>query len=297
VKFKIGIAAFLILLVGVLTALPQTLTFCALSTVCTWTGAQTFSALTTHNGGLTSAGPSTFSGNTIAATLGPTALEQHTIPNVASDTFALLAAVQTLTNKTFTSPVITIGTFNGNVTGTSLQGTDSKFLSAGIVSASMGVVFCTDGNGGATTSGCASNAFPNVVYSTPTTAGNTSIGATTILTPSATATYRFNVYGDLTTVGTGCSGSPSNPTVSFQLIYTDPNSAGSSTDTMVIFVISSNTGNGTLGNNTGTSAGVPTFRAKTGTNIQISTTYTNGSACSIQPTVQFFPVLEQMTSS
>jgi len=45
----------------------------------------------------------------IASTIGPNASQQHTIPAVASDTVALLAATQTLMNKTLTSP--TIGDF------------------------------------------------------------------------------------------------------------------------------------------------------------------------------------------
>jgi hypothetical protein len=39
-----------------------------------------------------------------------TAGQLHTVPAVASDTFAMIAATQTLTNKTLTSPVITGGT-------------------------------------------------------------------------------------------------------------------------------------------------------------------------------------------
>jgi hypothetical protein len=49
----------------------------------------------------------------VAPTVGPVAGQQHTLPAVASDTFALLAATQTLTNKTITSPA-----FSGTATGT-----------------------------------------------------------------------------------------------------------------------------------------------------------------------------------
>jgi hypothetical protein len=42
----------------------------------------------------------------VASTIGPAADKQHTLPNVASDTIALLAAEQTLTDKTLTTPVI-----------------------------------------------------------------------------------------------------------------------------------------------------------------------------------------------
>jgi hypothetical protein len=53
----------------------------------------------------------------IRATLGPNGTQQHAVPAVASDTFALLAAVQTLTGKTLTSPAIGTSVLdtNGNV--------------------------------------------------------------------------------------------------------------------------------------------------------------------------------------
>lgn len=51
----------------------------------------------------------------ITAKLGPSSTQQHTLPVVASDTIALLAATQTLTNKTLTSPTI-----NGTVSTTGL---------------------------------------------------------------------------------------------------------------------------------------------------------------------------------
>jgi len=48
----------------------------------------------------------TLTGN-IAVTLGPTLAQQHTLPAVASDTFALIGAAQTLLLKTLTTPVLT----------------------------------------------------------------------------------------------------------------------------------------------------------------------------------------------
>lgn len=44
------------------------------------------------------------SGYVVVPTIGPAAAQQHTLPAVTSDTIALLAAAQTLTNKTLTSP-------------------------------------------------------------------------------------------------------------------------------------------------------------------------------------------------
>ena len=71
----------------------------------TVTGAKTFTA------------NATFLGALVSGTLGPTISYQHTIPSVASDTLALLAATQTLTNKTLTAPVL-----SGTVTGTYTMG-------------------------------------------------------------------------------------------------------------------------------------------------------------------------------
>ena len=64
-------------------------------------------------------------GYAVAPTIGPTAAQQHTLPAVTSDTLALLAAAQTLTNKTLTSPsfgnghsieTATVATTNNTVT-------------------------------------------------------------------------------------------------------------------------------------------------------------------------------------
>lgn len=55
---------------------------------------------------LTVSGTATFAGPLITPTAGPTALLQHALPAVASDTFVLAAATQTLTGKTLTTPII-----------------------------------------------------------------------------------------------------------------------------------------------------------------------------------------------
>lgn len=57
-------------------------------------------------------------GNVTVANIGPDADSQHSLPNVASDTIALLAATQTLLNKTLTSPTITgVSITSGTITG------------------------------------------------------------------------------------------------------------------------------------------------------------------------------------
>lgn len=108
------------------------------------------------------------------------------------DCIVTLTATQTLTNKTLVSPTITgaiagsptissptltTPILNGAPTGTSLQGTDVKLLTAGTVSGSVAATFCTDALGGATTVGC-----------NPPTAANlgcTSIGPNTIVNNNA----------------------------------------------------------------------------------------------------------------
>lgn len=85
------------------------------------------------------------------------------------DCIVTLTSTQILTNKTLASPTITAptvstGTFatptltspiiNGSPSGTGVQGTDSKLLSAGTIGGATAAPLCTDAQGGATTSGC-----------------------------------------------------------------------------------------------------------------------------------------------
>ena len=66
----------------------------------------------------------TFSGSApvVSAKAGPNTTQQHTIPAVASDTFTLSAATQTLTNKTISAANNTITTAaSGNLSATSLN--------------------------------------------------------------------------------------------------------------------------------------------------------------------------------
>lgn len=88
--------------------LATTYALTALST----TGAAAIGGTLAVTGTSTFTGNATFSGAApiISALIGPTAAQQHTLPAVTSDTVALLAAAQTLTNKTLTAPTITGGT-------------------------------------------------------------------------------------------------------------------------------------------------------------------------------------------
>jgi hypothetical protein len=62
-------------------------------------------------------GDVTLNGKVITTAVGPTSARQHTLPNVASDTVALLAATQTLTNKTLISPTATDATITSGGSG------------------------------------------------------------------------------------------------------------------------------------------------------------------------------------
>lgn len=80
----------------------------------------------TFSGNHTLSGQVTFSDATapiITARLGPAAGQQHVLPAVTSDTVALLAATQTFTNKTLTSPTVTGGTINNTPIGGTIANT------------------------------------------------------------------------------------------------------------------------------------------------------------------------------
>lgn len=65
----------------------------------------------------TSTGASTFGGSTntfSSGKVGPASGQQHTLPAVTSDTIALLAAAQTFTNKTLTTPTMSAATSAAN---------------------------------------------------------------------------------------------------------------------------------------------------------------------------------------
>lgn len=71
-------------------------------------------------------------------TVGPTSTQQHTLPAVASDTVALLAASQTLANKTLTNPLLNgIGLVGPNVatinTANPTSGTTVTLVSTDVV--------------------------------------------------------------------------------------------------------------------------------------------------------------------
>jgi len=141
--------------------------------------------------------------------------------------------------------------------------------------------------------------LPRVVYSTVQTASSTSIGSVTMVTaPASGATYRFSVYGDVTIVGAACTGTS---TVNVFVSYQDPGEAGpGSSSFFILLPVGGN--NGTVGRMILSAdpgafplpyAGI--FRAKGGTAVAFFTTYSAGATCAPPPTVQIYPMLEQMT--
>lgn len=108
----------------------------------------TLSGTTTINGPTNITGATTISGATTMS--GPTTLNgTTTIP--ASQTLAV----------------------NGSVSGSSLQGTGGKLLTAGAVVGTSAASLCTDGTGAATTSNCATAGFSQILWATGTGQCNT----------------------------------------------------------------------------------------------------------------------------
>lgn len=111
-----------------------------------------------------------------------------------------LAGSQVLTNKTLTSPIV-----NTQVTGTAVQGTDTKVLSAGTV-AGTGAQLCTDAQGGATTSGCTAggvtsvNTLTGAVVIEAATSGQMAVsgGSGAALTGAADMTYTTHTFATTT---------------------------------------------------------------------------------------------------
>lgn len=103
----------------------------------------------TFTGNATLSGQITFSEATapiISAKIGTSAAIQHTIPAVTSDTIALLAAAQTFTNKTLTSPAINTATIaGGTINNAAIGGTTPLTGAFTTLSASGQVTFSGTG--------------------------------------------------------------------------------------------------------------------------------------------------------
>jgi len=176
-------ALFSILTLGLYLRMPSTAqaqvnTFCAANLACTVTAAWNFT------GGLQSGGVSVLTNPVNLATQvsGTLAGANYAAVNLAAGNVnggvsgVLPGASMAATN-------LAGGNNPGGVTGTlpnanlTTQGTDANLLTSGTVSASTGVVLCTDANHGATTSGCTpSGVSEAIVQMDMNTSGAASIG-------------------------------------------------------------------------------------------------------------------------
>lgn len=106
------------------------------------------------------------------------------------------------------SSVFTSPTINGTVTGTALQGTDTKLLTSGTVSGT-GSNLCLDANGGATTSSCnVSGVVQSTVSTTTTCPTGSASGSTCTFTISWGTSFADNSYSIVCLGGGTITGFP-----------------------------------------------------------------------------------------
>jgi hypothetical protein len=169
-----------------------------------------------------------------------------------------------------TQPIVTDGLGNWNAFAQSGQLYYVQFYGVGVTTSMRWIM---------------AGGLPTVVYNTASASTNSSISAATMATAGNSGNaYLFAYYPDVTAVGTSCTG---NSTLAISVIFTDPNSSGSTTIQATSQTI---TTNGTVG---------PiallqplTIRAKANTAVQYSTTFTAGSGCSPAPSYQIYPSLQ-----
>jgi len=130
------------------------------------------------------------------------------------------------------------------------------------------------------------------LYSTATASGHANISNTTMTTGLAgTHQYAFTFYVDVSAVGTSCTG---NTTLVVNLVFFDPNAAGSSTVALAPYGATSTTitlassGNGAVGP---IASGAYNFAGKASQSVVLNATYTAGTGCSPGPNFQIFPKL------
>ena len=131
------------------------------------------------------------------------------------------------------------------------------------------------------------------LYNTLPAAGTSSISPITMVTapaiPVTGTSYRFSSYGSVTVAGTSCT---TNSTVAVAVTYQDPNEGSPAATAVFTFTVVNNGSVGRL--IPALTNPLPAFRAAAGTAVQYSTTYTAGANCAPAPTVQVYPILEQM---
>lgn len=172
----------------------------------TFSGSPIFSGAPSFSGGFT-ATTGIFSGqitSTLATGTAPFVVTSTTlVPNLnvaqlGGCTWAIPCALGSTTPNTVAATTVNASTsltVNGSTPQTGVQGTDTKLLSAGTMTGT-GASLCTDGNGGATTSGCAATGFTQIEVAKSTSICTTPGGSyancsTSISWPSAFADSNY----------------------------------------------------------------------------------------------------------
>lgn len=164
-------------------------------------------------------GASTLTGTVSTSTIGPNSTQQHTLAAVTSDTIALIAAAQTFTNKTLTTPTINGATLSGTLAGSHTNSGQVSFTeaTAPIISAKLGPSSTQQHTLPAVTSDtvaliAAAQTLTNKTLTSPTintptiaggTVNNTPIGGTTA---AAGAFTTLTANGQVTFTNTGALG-------------------------------------------------------------------------------------------
>lgn len=212
--------------IGPTSAYQHTLPSTTSDTVALLAASQTFTNKTysagalsgTFSGNVTLSGQVSFTDATagiIVTTIGGNATQRHTIPLIASDTIALLAATQTLTNKTLGTGTVyngaAIGIAYGGTGSTTATGTGSIVLAT---SPTISSPTLTSPTLGTPTSGDLLNCtFPTLNQNTTGTASN--ITAYTI--NQSLATTSGVTFGSVTSTGkvSLTNGTATSPSLAF----------------------------------------------------------------------------------
>jgi hypothetical protein len=169
----------------------------------------------------------------IAPTLGPATGQQHTVPAVASDTIALIAATQTFTNKTLTTPTISDHT---NATHNHQNAAGGGTLDvAAIASGTLGVT-----RGG---TGLASYAVGDIPYaSASTTLSKLAAVATgqVLISQGVATAPAWSAVPTLTSIALGSNPSTTGAVAMANNVFVKGRNAANSADKSIIGLNSSN---------------------------------------------------------
>lgn len=148
--------------------------------------------------------------------------------------------------------------------------------------------------------------YPQVIYSTSFLSNpfSPSLGGAILAAPLVDTTYRFSMYVHQAAAGTTCTGTSS---IALTLQIQDSYAAGTINPVLASVNVSGTvaswatvnvavTGNGAAGNYLATV--LPhTFRVKAGSNVILTSVFTAGAACTIAPTYELNPIVEQMAAN